>query len=88
MTLPANHTVLASGGCSWEPLESVEYTTASVLWDQDAKSLRIILEGRAELGEEVRTTLDWTPLLNEWIQTDYARKHGLLLPFDWSEEDE
>lgn len=88
MTLPVNHHVLASGACSWEPEHSIEYTTISVLHDSDAKSIRILLEGRDGVGDEVRTTLDWTPLISEWIQSDYQRKHGLLLPFDWSEDDE
>lgn len=88
MTLPVNHQVLASGACSWEPESSIEYTTISVLHDAEAKSIRILLEGRDATGDEVRTTLDWTPLISEWIQSDYQRKHGLLLPFDWSEDDE
>lgn len=88
MTLPVNHTIIASGSCAWEPEASIDYTTASVLYDQEKKSLRIVLEGRDEQGEEIKTTLDWTPLLSEWAITNYVRKHGLLLPFEWSEDDE
>lgn len=88
MSLPVGHQVVASGALSWEPERGIEYTQISVLHDAEKGSLRIQLEGRDAIGDDVLTTLDWTPLISEWIQSDYQRKHGLLLPFNWSEDDE
>ena len=88
MTLPVNHVVLASGAFSWTPPADVEYLICSALYDPQTGSMRLVLEGTDEQGDEVRSVFYWDKNQNEWVAGDYARRHAMLLPLDYELEED
>lgn len=88
MTLPVNHVVLASGAFSWTPPGDVEYLICSALYDPQTGSMRLVLEGTDEKGDEVRSVFYWDKGLSEWVAGDYQRRHAMLLPIDFDDEAE
>lgn len=81
MTLPTGHVVLASGSSVWSPPRGVEYTIASVLHDTTRQLTRVILEGVDDIGDEVRTVLNFDVEQAFWVSTDQSRRHTVLVEF-------
>jgi hypothetical protein len=87
VTLPVGHVVLASGAFKWAPPQDVEYVLCSALYDPVAKTMRLVLEGVDDLGDEVRSVFYWDAGLSEWACGDYARRHAILMPFEDTDEE-
>lgn len=88
MTLPVNHVVLASGAISWSPPKDAEYVICSALYDPQAGTMRLILEGADDVGDEVRSVFYWDKDQSTWLAGDYQRRHAMLLPLDFDEEED
>ena len=88
MTLPVNHVVLASGAISWTPPVHAEYIICSALYDPQLGTMRLILEGTDEIGNEVRSVFYWDKDQSSWLAGDYSRKHAMLLPIDFNDDEE
>jgi hypothetical protein len=88
VTLPVNHVVLASGAISWTPPEAVEYVICSALYDPQAGTMRLILEGADDVGDEFRSVFYWDKDQSSWLAGDYQRRHAMLLPVDFDDDEE
>jgi len=78
------HVVLASGSSVWCPPRGVEYTIASVLHDTTRQLTRVILEGVDDIGDEVRTVLNFDVEQAFWVATDQSRPHTVLVELNRS----
>jgi hypothetical protein len=60
----------------------------SALYDPTKRTMRIVLEGVDDVGDEIRSVLYWDERCSEWVSGDYKRKHALLMPIDHEDDEE